>query len=112
MKVKWQDISAIAVSLMIVGLVFYMVFMAPLQRWQGEMRAAVGKPETEVLRLHGEPYRVVRSEEELDWLAQGYVPRPTHSIKARVLVYSHLNMIAYLFVDREGRMEHVEFAGT
>lgn len=88
-----------------------------LHQWRAPtMRAwnqiAIGQTEVEVRRLIGAPIKeYVRDEAPDDYRIEGY-GRPDRSITGKVLIYLATDLVLYVWLDANGRVEETFVASS
>jgi hypothetical protein len=88
----------------------------------GEMKVFqgkwIGKSEADFRRRWGEPKHVVEAAEaagrklDFPWAGMNFRPIPQREVTHRVLLYSHASYAAYVFIEPDGRVSEIYFAGT
>lgn len=94
------------------GLTGYLMFLRPLAAWRSALEETTDRTMNEVRQMLGEPKSTLAPGGDIEAFFRGFVPVPKHPFSAEVWMYEHLNVRGYLFFNRVGRVEHVEFAGT
>lgn len=99
------------------GTVTFLAVRTTLDRWRAPAverreRVSLGISESAVLDLLGPPYRRHdRADGVADYHVSGFA-RPNRDIAARVLIYMEKDMVLYVYLDHQGRMEDVFIGGS
>mgnify|MGYP001576923663 CR=1 len=71
----------------------------------------VGAEQTKVERTFGPPFEVLTSSEAVS-AALGWQPRPSRPISNKALIYIRANLGVIIYIDKNGKVEHVHKYGT
>jgi hypothetical protein len=115
----------VLVVLVLPAFIAWNFILAPVLETNARFKALIGKPESDAVRLLGEPtFRVTgelakRKGIDYPWRDKGYQPVPDRPVHKEVLLYERSDrsvdprsFAIYIFVAEDNRVEAVEFAGT
>jgi hypothetical protein len=125
MKNKWLTIVGLLFIFVILPLFLAWNFiLAPVLQINDQFRRLLGKPEAEVVTTLGKPTFRISPEKarkqgiDFPLRDRGFLPVPDRPIHKEVFLYiekgktTGKDFAVYIFIDGDGRVEAVDFAGN
>lgn len=98
----------LAVGLLLVGYQLAQWRRPTLESWE---RISPGLSETEVRGLLGKPHREYDEGAPADYYVSGYA-RKERRISGKVLIYMGADLVLYVWIDKQGKVEEVFRGGS
>ena len=114
MKKRVKEILIVAATgFALIGYVFI-----PVAYFDKSISSYLGKTENELLEKFGKPQLIVTAYEietkgiDWQWWGASYGPKPTQTVTNKAFGYSKSFIIMWVYINKNGKVQHVSKVGT